>query len=369
MHNGFTQMPNTLLNDTTLNTADKLVAWVLQAYTRPGKDEVFPSQQTVAKLAGITPKTVRASMRRLQERAYISTASVVKGRVIRMRVHLDDGRPRGRGSVIQTDAQVIETEVPREKRPTKNIKSRISIEEYAAPPPIIEIDEPYWYESAKPDDVSNGLPELIEDGDDGPIYLCAPEEPDCLWDGWFELNLTRDASPKSTEVHGDDLVSSPTTPDEWSPMARAIHYLGLPMVTPDSDTMLYEVETVGLGLPGGSLLSSAKCDELIKRYGLERAWTHARYLPTRIENYPEHVARPTAFYIRSVENNAPPLRPLLEAQKIEKYACAVMAEHLTLPDVPDSVRQAVSAEVVRRIVAHGPDGPMVEYGPDYAVEV
>jgi len=67
----FVQLPQALIFDARLSAVDLRVACVLLTYTRPGKPEAWPSQETIADSIALSVDTVQRALKSLQAFGYL----------------------------------------------------------------------------------------------------------------------------------------------------------------------------------------------------------------------------------------------------------------------------------------------------------
>ncbi len=70
--NGYTLVPNFVLNSKVLSGRAKLVYAIMLSYAYGGKAAIFPGQERLAKQCGSSPRSVWSAIRELQKGGYIS---------------------------------------------------------------------------------------------------------------------------------------------------------------------------------------------------------------------------------------------------------------------------------------------------------
>ena len=67
-----TRVANKVIKDTTLKASDKSVYMVLSLYADNDTSECYPKRDTLIRTAGVSDKTLRNALNRLEERGYIA---------------------------------------------------------------------------------------------------------------------------------------------------------------------------------------------------------------------------------------------------------------------------------------------------------
>lgn len=74
-YRGFVMLPHSLLMNEKIKPHALLVFWVLTAHLFKGKEYCFPSIQTIAKEARLSPRMVRYMIKDLEKQGYLEIQS------------------------------------------------------------------------------------------------------------------------------------------------------------------------------------------------------------------------------------------------------------------------------------------------------
>jgi len=91
----YTMLPHVVLNDNRLSSTDKLVFWAISSFAFGNKNTCDPDETTLAKMCGVSEKTIERAVTKLEKCGYIESTQRGNNKTNLYRILIDSDQTTG----------------------------------------------------------------------------------------------------------------------------------------------------------------------------------------------------------------------------------------------------------------------------------